>query len=89
MAINFAADGDSAVLQTEPGAFEKLVKLFVQPVGDFGGGTLSLLVDLGSGFETEYQWTEAGAQIFELPAAANYQFNLNGATDPDLDVEVR
>lgn len=89
MQINFAADGDSATMQTEPGSASGLVELFVQPVGDFGGGTLALQVDLGAGFVSEYTWTEVGSRIFELPANVDYKFNLDGATAPDLDIELR
>lgn len=89
MQINMTADGDSATAQTDPGGVDKLVELFVQPVGDFGGGTLAILVDCGSGFASEYEWTEVGGQVFELPGGVDYKFNLDGATDPDLDIETR
>lgn len=87
--INMTANGDSAVQQTAPGALNGLVQLFVQVANDLGGGTLALMVDCGSGYVSEYEWTEAKSQIFELPAAVNYKFTLSGATSPDVDIEIR
>ena len=90
MHINMTADGNSDELQTaSPGNASGLVEFFVQPTGDFGGGTLSLEVDVGSGFVAEYSWTEIGARIFELPTAVDYRFSLTDSTDADLDIEVR
>ena len=89
MHIDMTADSNSAVQTTEPGSMTGLVAVLVQVSGTFGGGTLALQLDLGSGFVTEYEWTAAGSQLFELPAGASYRFNLSGATGANLDIEVR
>lgn len=89
MHLDLTANGNSATILTEPGSASGLIDVLVQASGAFGGGTLALQLDLGSGFVTEYEWTAAGSQLFELPAGASYRFNLTGASGANLDIEVR
>ncbi len=90
MHIDMTANGNSATLTTStPGDENGLVAVIVQVSGTFGGGTLALQLDLGSGFVTEYEWTAAGSRLFDLPAGCSYRFVLSEATGANLDIEVR
>lgn len=80
----FSANGSSAALAHNGGS------LYIQPQGDFGGGSLAVELDLGSGYKTEYHFTpnRSGSQIFDFPAG-NVRLTLSGSTSPNLTTQLR
>jgi len=62
----------------------------VQAVGTWGGGTVSVQMNLGSGATEVYALTAADpVRVFDFPPNAVITFVLSGATAPDLKIEVR
>lgn len=63
--------------------------MLVQATGTFGGGTLTVQLNLGAGPTDEYQMTAPESRIFDFPPGARVSIVLTGASSPNLNISVR
>ncbi|GAB5402820.1 MAG: hypothetical protein Aurels2KO_10510 [Aureliella sp.] len=82
MQVSLTSNGSSAVKRHHGGP------LYVQTLGDYSSGTLTVELDLGSGFVAEYSMTAPESRRFDFPVG-DVRFTLAGATAPTIDIEVR